>query len=184
MSFFYFIWKKKSISCHNYYMKKIILLSAFVATTFLIHYFYISKLDQSGREVAAFAERNSDQQVKWEQKIASELSNNKEQVQVAVKPNWQDQLVYEFFKGQYDVVSENGQIQKLTLQNTQPGVFLNSMDLIKRFGADLKSYDSYQVSTSGPNSEEIKLFDKSKKQIGVFKIFLNDKGAIQEFIVQ
>jgi hypothetical protein len=166
-------------------MKIILSLSFVVLTAFLTHQFYVLKLNQNeaGREVAAFNERNSDHQVKWEQNIAHELSNSKEHVQVAVRPNWQDQMSYEFLQGQYDVVSENGQIQKLVIQDSKSGIIFNAKDFMSQFGPQIRLYDSYQISKN-LNRETINLYDKSGQAAGSFEITRDDKGYVTEVLIK
>ncbi len=165
-------------------MKIILSLIVILACAFFTHHFFIAKLDSSDREVAAFSERNNAGQIKWEQKIAGELSNNKEKIQASVKPNWQDQLAYEFFMGQYDISTESGQIHKISLQKSMGGVSLSSDQFIAKFGHQLKDFASYKKNQKDGQTEVIDLFDKTGAVSGSFQIIRNDDGKVVEFTVQ
>ena len=166
-------------------MKIILSLSLVVVTAFLTHQFYILKLNknEAGRDLATFSERNSDQQIKWEQNIAQELSNSKEHVQMAVKPNWQDQMSFEFLQGQYDVVSAHGQIQKLILQSAKSGVVFDSKDFMSQFGPQIKFYESYQISKN-LNRETVSLYDKVGQSAGSLEITRDEKGHVTEVLIK
>jgi hypothetical protein len=165
-------------------MKIILSLVAIIATAFLTHHFFISRLDHSGREVAAFSERNNAGQIKWEHKVAGELASNKDKIQASVKPNWQDQLAYEFFMGQYDISAESGQIQKISLQKSMNGVNFNSDQFMEKFGHQIKTYSSYKKSQTDDKIEVIDLFDSSGLLAGSFHIVRNQDGKVVEFIVK
>lgn len=165
-------------------MKIILSLVAIVATAFLTHHFFISKLDNSGREVAAFSERNNAGQIKWEHQVAGELASNKDKIQASVKPNWQDQLAYEFFMGQYDISSESGQIQKISLQKSMNGVTFSADQFMEKFGRQLKPYSSYKINRTDEKTEIIDLFDNSGLLAGSFHIIRNDDGRVVEFVVK
>lgn len=165
-------------------MKIILSLVAIVATAFLTHHFFISKLDNSGREVAAFSERNNAGQIKWEHKVAADLATNKDKIQASVKPNWQDQLAYEFFMGQYDISSESGQIQKISLQKSMNGISFSADQFMSKFGHQIKDYTSYKKSQTDDKTEVIDLYDKSGLLAGSFHIVRNEDGKVIEFIVK
>ncbi len=165
-------------------MKIILSLVAIVATAFLTHHFFISKLDNSGREVAAFSERNNAGQIKWEHKVAQDLATNKDKIQASVKPNWQDQLAYEFFMGQYDISAESGQIQKISLQKSANGVNFSSDQFMEKFGHQIKAYSTYKKSQTDDKTEVIDLFDNSGLLAGSFHIVRNEDGKVIEFIVK
>lgn len=165
-------------------MKIILSLIVVLATAFLTHFFFISKLDNSQREVAAFSERNNAGQIKWEHKVAEELSVNKDKIQTSVKPNWQDQLAYEFFMGQYDISTESGQIQKISLQKTMNGVSFSADQFIEKFGHQLKDFSTYKKNQADDKTEIIDLFDQSGLLAGTFQIIRNDEGKVVEFIVK
>lgn len=165
-------------------MKIILIIGFLIGAAFLTDHFLISKMNQSDREVAAFGERNTDQQIKWEQNIANELSKNKENVQVSVKPNWQDQMMYDFLKGQYDVKIKDGQLEKLTLQSSQEGVNFAVQDFIQKFGSQLKSYESYQISKNSSEQEVVNFFSKTGEKSGSLEIMRNNKGQVQEILIK
>ncbi|MBC7752907.1 MAG: hypothetical protein H7Z71_01635 [Moraxellaceae bacterium] len=165
-------------------MKIILSLVAIVATAFLTHHFFISRLDNSDREVAAFSERNNAGQIKWEHQVAGELASNKDKIQASVKPNWQDQLAYEFFKGQYDISAESGQIQKISLQKSADGVTFSADQFMEKFGHQIKNYSTYKKNQTDGKTEIIDLFDNSGLLAGSFHIIRNDDGRVVEFVVK
>jgi hypothetical protein len=165
-------------------MKIILSLVLVVASAFLTHHFFISRLDHSDRDVAAFSERNNAGQIKWEHKVAQDLATNKDKIQASVKPNWQDQLAYEFFMGQYDISTEAGQIQKISLQKSMDGVAFTADQFIEKFGHQLKDFSSYKKNQADGKTEVIDLFDQTGSVAGSFHIIRNDDGRVVEFIVK
>lgn len=171
--------------CHNLNMKIILSFVVVIASAFLTHHFFISKLgDSQNRDLASFAERNSAHQIQWEHQVAGELAQNKANVQVAVRPNWQDQLAYEFFMGQYDISLSSGQIQKITLQKSMRGVPLSTDQFIKKYGHQLKEFSSYKRQQVNTQTEMVDLFDKTGQSAGRFQIIRNDEGRVVELAIQ
>lgn len=166
-------------------MKIILSFVVVIVSAFLTHQLFISKIDDSqNRDVANFAERNSAGQIQWEHQVADELAQNKAGVQVAVRPNWQDQLAYEFFMGQYDISLNGGQIQKITLQKSMRGVPLSTDQFIKKYGHQLKDFATYKRQQIDSQTETVDLFDKTGLTSGRFQIIRNDEGRVIEFLVQ
>lgn len=165
-------------------MKIILSLALVIVSAFLTHYFFIARLSTSdNREVAAFSERNNAQQIQWEHQVAKELATNSSEVQIAVKPNWRDQLAYEFFMGQYDISLNGSQIKKISLQKSMNGVSFSSEEFLKKFGHQIKEFSSYKKSQTTPDMETIELFDKSGATAGVFQIIRDPAGKVVEFNV-
>jgi hypothetical protein len=166
--------------------QKIILSFVFVlATAFITHYFFVQKIESedSNRDVASFGERNSSPQIKWEQKVADELSESNA-TQSAVKPNWQDLLVYEYLSGQYDVVVKQGQIEKMNLQPSMSGVVFKTQDFIERYAKKIKTFASYKIDSSQSKNEIVMLFDQQGNSAGSIQIDRNDKGLVQSISIQ
>ncbi len=171
--------------CHNLSMKIILSFVVVIASAFLTHHFFISKLSESqNRDVANFGERNSAHQIQWEHQMADELAQNRSGVQVAVRPNWQDQLAYEFFMGQYDISLSGGAIQKITLQKEMRGVPLSTDQFIKKYGHQLKEFTSFKRQQVNSQTEMVDLFNKSGHPAGHFQIIRNDEGRVVELVVQ
>lgn len=165
-------------------MKIILSLALVVVSAFLTHYFFINKLESTdNRGVAAFSERNNAQQIKWEHQVAEELADNKAQVQVAVRPNWQDQLAYEFFMGQYDITFDRGQIQKISLQKSMNGVSFTADQFMEKFGRQMKDFASYKKTQSDSKTENINLYDKAGTAVGGFQIIRDENGKVTEFTI-
>lgn len=166
--------------------KIIFSLATVLVTAFLTHYFFISKIDETGREVAAFSERNNPQQIKWEQTVAEELSkkSNGQKLQNSVKPSWQDQLAYEFFRGQYDISVDDGQINKISLQNSMDGVNFTADEMIEKFGHQLKSFSTYKKNQISAKTESVNLFNDQGVVVGSFEIVRADDGRVLEFLIK
>ena len=165
-------------------MKIILALTLVIVSAFLTHHFFITRLSHTeNREVAAFSERNNAQQIQWEHQIAEELAQQKTEVQVAVRPNWRDQLAYEFFMGQYDISLNGGQIQKISLQKSMTGVSFTSGQFIEKFGHQLKDFSTYKTTQSNSQTEVINLYDKAGAASGSFQITRDENGKVVEFLI-
>lgn len=165
-------------------MKIILSLVAILVTAFLTHHFFISKLNDSDRDVAAFSERNNANQIKWEHAVAEDLSKNKEGLQNSIKPNWQDQLAYEFFRGQYDISVNDGQIQKISLQKSMNGVTFTAEQFLEKFGHQMKDFATFKKNQIDAKTESISLYNGSGAVAGTFEIVRNEDGRVIEFIVR
>lgn len=168
--------------------QKIILSFIFVlGTAFLTHYFFIQRIEtkdsETGRDVASFGERNSTPQIKWEQKIAEELSESTT-LQASVKPSWHDLLVYEYLSGQYDVVVRQGQIENLKLQPSMNGVKFQTKDFIEKFGHKIKTFETYKIEPANQNDEQVQLFDKTGSVAGRVQVQRDDKGLVLNISIQ
>ncbi len=170
-------------------IKKIVLSFTFVVgTAFVTHYFFVQRIENqdSNRDVASFGERNSSPQIKWEQKVAEELSESTT-TQASVKPNWQDLLVYEYLSGQYDVVIRQGQIEKMQLQPSMTGVQFETKEFIEKYGHQIKKFATYKIQTNpdgDAKNENVQLFDQSGGAAGVIHIQRTDKGLVQNISFQ
>ena len=165
-------------------MKIILSFIVVVGTAFFTNYFFIARLDRSNRDVAAFSERNNAGQIKWEQQVAQDLAHHKDKIQSSVKPNWQDQLAYEFFSGQYDISTDSGQIQKISLQKSMGGVTFSADQFMEKFGHQIKAFATYKSNQTDGKTEVIDLFDQSGMLAGSFHITRNDDGKVVEFLVK
>ncbi len=164
--------------------QKIILSFVFVlGMAFLTHYFFVQRIESKERELASFSERNTTPQIKWEQKIADELSESTA-TQVSVKPNWQDLLVYEYLSGHYDVTVRQGQIEKMQLQPAMNGVRFQTKDFMEKFGHQIKSFATYKIERTSSNNEHVQLFDQTGSQAGSVQIQRDDKGLVKDISFQ
>lgn len=160
---------------------KIILSFVFVVgISFLTHFMFVKNIQQSeGRQVANFGERDSAGQIKWEQKIAQELSNGAGYTQSATKPSWHDLLVYEYLAGRYNVSMTQGQVQTILLQDAAIGINFKTKEFVETFGRKIKTFSSYRLNQLDGSTEEISLIDQSGQGAGSFTIKRNDQGLVQ-----
>lgn len=171
-------------------MKKIFISLGFVIGLAAVTQFFVTQKfsnqtssDSQGRQVANLGERNSTEQIRWEQKVAEELSA--QSLQSSLRPNSQDQLVYEYFMGQYNVNVENGLIKKLVLQDNMNGVNFETESFLKQYGQVLKPYAKYSIiENAGSGSEEIRLFNQAGERSGTLFIQRNEQGRVTEVSVE
>jgi len=172
--------------------QKIILSFIFVlGTAFLTHYFFAKQIESKerdsflalDREVASVGERNSAPQIKWEQKVADDLSESTS-TQASVKPQWQDLLVYGYLAGQYDIIVHQGQIQNLKLQPSMNGVKFQTKDFIEKFGHKIKIFVTYRIESENKNNDQVQLFDQTGSVAGLVQVQRDDKGLVQNITIQ
>ena len=126
----------------------------------------------NGRDVASFTERDSSHQINWEQNLAKELSNGKQASLPTMKIGWKDEMMFEFFKGQYAFhYFPNGEIQKIKLQNSQEGILFNSEDFFKKFAPSLNANSQFKVisDTSNKTLIEFNLVSGKSRQMTIEK---------------
>lgn len=166
-------------------MKKITLSLVFViAIAALTQYVVTQKFSESGRDrnIANLSERNNNVQIKWEQQIADELSS--QSIQAAQRPNIQDQLLYEFFMGQYNLNVEAGVVKAIVLQANMQGVSFDANQFVKLYGSAFKDYKTYSVDNAKNGDQEVKLYGQSGDVVGKFYIKHNSDGRVQEVTIE
>ena len=167
-------------------MKNKILLSlAFViGTAFVTQQFFVSRLQEKDREVASYGERNSVQQIKWEQNLAKDLSSGKVKTQMPSQLSWQDVFVYEFLRGQYNLTLRQGHIEKITLQDQQEGFSIDEHQFMSDYGQKMKIYSKYDIKKIDDKSDLVELKDAAGQSAGSFLFNRNDQGRVTEIVVQ
>lgn len=166
-------------------MKKILLTLAFVVgiagfTQYIVS--HITLKSENNRQVANFGERDSDEQIQWEHRLAIELSGQSEHLKKANQPNWQDQLIYEFLMGQYDIQTDQGLIKKFVLQNSQNGVDFSADRFVSLYGKKFKDYSSFKIVHHSGQSEKIEFYDKESRSMGSITINRQANGTVTEII--
>lgn len=166
-------------------MKKITLSLVFViAIAALTQYVVTQKFSEAGhdRNVANLSERNNNSQIRWEQQIADELSS--QSIQAAQRPNIQDQLLYEFFMGQYNLNVEGGTVKRIVLQENMQGVSFDVNQFVKLYGSAFKDYKTYSVDGDKNGDQEVKLYGQAGDVVGKFHIKHNSQGRVQEVTIE
>lgn len=155
-----------------------------IAIAFTTHYFFVSHIEDNDREVASFGERNSVDQIKWEQNLARDLAAGKVKTQLPSQVSWQDVFVYEFLRGQYNISMKQGQIEKITLQDQQEGSVIDINQFMKDYGSKIKNFTKFEVKKIDAKQEIVELTDSSGGNAGAFLFNRNDQGRVVEITVQ
>lgn len=164
---------------------KVIQSLAFVILiAFVTHYFFVSQIQSKDRDVASYGERNSVEQIQWEQNLAKDLAEGKMKALMPSKVSWQDVFFYEFLKGQYNISMSKGVVEKISLQNQQEGVEINISEFMSVFGPKFKNYSKFQTIKNSNNSETVELQDSSGQSAGQFLFQRNDQGRVVEIVIQ
>jgi len=171
-----------------YYMKNSIKVSGSVVFVILIafstYHFFISKIESRERQVASFGERNSIQQIKWEQNLAKDIASQDTNAKIPVTVSWQDTFVYEYLKGQYTVSMNQGNIQSVKLQGQKTGLALDVSKFMNQYARNMKNFAKYEIKNVGPSSEKVELKDQKGQSAGSFLFNKNDQGLVTEIIVE
>lgn len=155
-----------------------------IAVAFATHYFFVKHIEEQDRDVASFGERNSVDQIKWEQNLARDLAEGKVKTQLSSQVSWQDVFVYEFLRGQYNISLKQGQIDRITLQEQHEGFAIDVNQFMKDYGAKIKNYSKYEVKKIDAKQDVIVLQDASGHDAGAFLFNRNDQGRVTEIVVQ
>lgn len=159
-------------------------LVAVIAIAFATHYFFVSHIEENDREVASFGERNSAEQIKWEQNLARDLAAGKVKTQLGSQVSWQDVFVYEFLRGQYNISLKQGQIDRITLQEQHEGFAIDVNQFMKDYGSKIKNYSKFEIKKIDPKKDVVELTDSSGHDAGAFLFNRNDQGRVTEIVVQ
>lgn len=141
-------------------------------------------MNDNERGVASFGERNSVEQIKWEQNLARDLAEGKVKTQMPSQLSWQDVLVYEYLRGQYNISMKQGQIEKITLQEQQEGFAIDIYQFMKEYGPKLKKYSKFEIKKTDAKQDVVELLDASGHDAGAFLFNRNDQGRVTEIVVQ
>lgn len=164
--------------------KIFVALVGVIAIAFATHYFFVKNIEDKEREVASFGERNSAEQIKWEQNLARDLSAGKVKTQLGSQVSWQDVFVYEFLRGQYNVSVKQGQIDRITLQEQHQGFAIDVNQFMKDYGSKIKNFSKFEVKKVDPQQDIVELIDASGHDAGAFLFNRNDQGRVTEIVVQ
>lgn len=155
-----------------------------IAIAFCTHYFFVNHMNDNERGVASFGERNSVEQIKWEQNLARDLAEGKVKTQMPSQLSWQDVLVYEYLRGQYNISMKQGQIEKITLQEQHEGFAIDIDQFMKEYGPKLKNYSKFEIKKTDAKQDVVELLDASGHDAGAFLFNRNDQGRVTEIVVQ
>jgi len=164
--------------------KIFISLVGVIAIAFATHYFFVSNIEEKDREVASFGERNSVDQIKWEHNLARDLAAGKVKTQLPSQVSWQDVFVYEFLRGQYNISLQQGQIDRITLQDQHEGFAIDVNQFMKDYGSKMKNFTKFEVKKIDAKQDIVELIDASGHDAGAFLFNRNDQGRVAEIVVQ
>lgn len=164
--------------------KIFVALVGVIAIAFATHYFFVQHIEENDREVASFGERNSAEQIKWEQSLARDLATGKVKTQLASQVSWQDIFVYEFLRGQYNISVKQGQIDRITLQEQHEGFAIDVNQFMKDYGSKIKNFSKFEIKKIDSKQDIVELLDASGSNAGTFLFNRNDQGRVTEIVVQ
>ncbi|MFN3455686.1 MAG: hypothetical protein ACK41T_12070 [Pseudobdellovibrio sp.] len=152
---------------------------------FCTNYFFVSRIQANqDRGVASFGERSSIHQIKWEQKLAKDISSGKMRMQMPTQVSWQDVLVYEYLRGQYNVSLQDGYIEKITVQNADAGLVIDVNQFMSEYGKKIKNYSSYEVKNLNKQTDVVELRDEQGSSAGEFQFNKDSDGRVTSINIQ
>lgn len=159
-------------------------LVAVIVIAFVTHYFFVQHIEENDREVASFGERNSVEQIKWEQNLARDLAAGKVKTQLSAQVSWQDVFLYEFLRGQYNVALKEGQIERITLQGQQEGFAIDIAQFMNEYGSKIRTFTKFEIKKIDEKQDVVQLKNASGQDVGAFLFSRNDLGRVIEIIVK
>lgn len=140
--------------------------------------------NEKNREVASFGERFEPEQIRWEQELAKIVSKEKGSKNlVAAKPSWNEKFLYGALEGRYSADVVEGKLLKISLQQNQTAISLDTQRLISDYSAVFKDAASFESQSEG-HFENVSLKNSTGKTIGKVIFERDDQGRVLNITIE
>lgn len=143
----------------------LVVISAFVANQFFVK----SLKAENSREIANIFERNSSDQINWENRRALELSKEN-LVSRAEKPSWIDELAFEYLAGKYELTQNDGLITDIKLKENVLGQRFDTQQFLNQYARKMIDFKTFKITHIDSNVEVADLFSDQGVRIGSMTI--------------
>ena len=150
---------------------KIVCSFLLVVTSALIaNQFFVKSLKtENSREIANIFERNSSDQINWENRRALELSKEN-LVSRAEKPSWIDELAFEYLAGKYELKQSDGLITDIKLKENVLGQRFDTQQFLDQYARKMIEFKTFKITHIDSNVEVADLFSDQGVRIGSMTI--------------
>ncbi len=141
-----------------------------VTSAFIANQFFVKSLKtENSREIANIFERNSSDQINWENRRALELSKEN-LVSRAEKPSWIDELAFEYLAGKYELKQSDGLITDIKLKENVLGQRFDTQQFLDQYARKMIEFKTFKITHIDSNVEVADLFSDQGVRIGSMTI--------------
>ena len=140
-------------------------------TAFMANQFFLKSMESSdkNRDIANIFERNSQDQINWEQRRALEITKEN-LVSQNEKPNWMDQLAFEYLAGKYDFKQNDGLITNIDLKENVLGQRFDTQQFLDQYAKKMMNFKSFKITHVDSNVEIADLYSDQGSRVGSMTI--------------
>ena len=155
-----------------------------VVSAFVANQFFVNKLkSENSREIANIFERNSSDQINWENRRALELSKET-LVSRAEKPSWIDELAFEYLAGKYELKQSDGLITDINLKENVLGQRFDTQQFLDQYARKMMEFKSFKITHVDSNVEVADLFSDQGVRIGSMTIKRDSDSRVTNIKVE
>lgn len=155
-----------------------------VTTAFVANQFFVKSLKaENSRQVANIFERNSVDQINWENRRALELSNE-DLVSKSEKPSWIDELSFEYLAGKYEFKQNDGLITDIVLKDNVLGQRFDTQQFLDQYARRMIEFKSFKITHIDSNVEVADLFSDQGVRVGSMTIKRDSDGRVTTIKVE
>lgn len=154
------------------------------ASAFIANQFFVKSLKtENSRQVANIFERNSADQINWENRRAIELSKE-ELVSKAEKPSWIDELAFEYLAGKYDLKQSDGLITDINLKDNVLGQRFDTQQFLDQYARRMIEFKTFKITHIDSNIEVADLFSDQGVRVGSMTIKRDSDSRVMNIKVE
>lgn len=145
--------------------------------------FVLAMKSSGDREIANFLDRNSSEQINWEQQRALEISKT-DLISQPESPTWIDRLAFEYLAGKYNLKIENGQLLKIELKESVLGERFDTQEFLDKFGVELSPFSTFKITHIDSNIEVADLFNKQGARVSSVRFKRDSDGRVTQISIE
>ena len=154
-------------------------------TAFIANQFFLKSMatSEKNRDVANIFERNSQDQINWEQRRALEIAKE-DLVSQNEKPNWMDQLAFEYLAGKYEFKHNEGMITTIDLKENVLGQRFDTQQFLDQYAKKMMNFKTFKITHVDSNIEIADLYSDQGSRVGSMTIRRDSDGRVTQIKVE
>jgi hypothetical protein len=154
-------------------------------TAFIANQFFLKSMEASekNRDIANIFERNSQDQINWEQRRALEIAKD-DLVSKSEKPNWMDQLAFEYLAGKYEFKITDGIIKFIDLKENVLGQRFDTQQFLDQYVKKMLDFSSFKITHVDSNVEIADLYSDQGSRVGSMTIHRDSDSRVTQIKVE
>lgn len=155
------------------------------ATAFIANQFFLKSMETSekNRDVANIFERNSQDQINWEQRRALEIAKE-DLVSQNEKLNWMDQLAFEYLAGKYEFKHNDGLVTNIDLKENVLGQRFDTQQFLDQFAKKMINFKTFKITHVDSNVEIADLYSDQGARVGSMTIHRDSDSRVTQIKVE